>query len=345
MKLKNICTVLVKVLIIIILVVAFNLIMMPKYINENKDGRVIAEMYREKVDYDVLFLGSSTVYSSVSPVSLYENFGITSYVGASSSQTPWQSYCVLKEALKINKPSLVAVDIGFMMVEDDYSEESSNRKLFDGMRPGLNKYRGIKDSITDVESMISYALPVLRFHDRYKDLSFDDFKYAFYKPGITYNGYIMNVNYSQEELGPYFSMAEAEDRPFYDRNRYYLQAIIDTCKENGIDVMLMKVPSYTPKWGPKYEEYMTMMANDNGIGYFNFDNYINPSTFDWAIDSPDGGSHLNLFGAEKFALYLGDTITSGYKLPDRRSDAKIDAIWSKKVDRYESDKLEILENR
>ena len=97
---KKICVILMKTALITVLVIVFNLLMMPKYIEENKDGRIIPEFYREKTDPDLIFIGSSTVYSGVSPVRIYENYGITSYVLASSSQTSWNSYYVLKEALK-----------------------------------------------------------------------------------------------------------------------------------------------------------------------------------------------------------------------------------------------------
>jgi len=344
MNVKKICIILLKVMLIIFLVVSFNLIMMPKYINENQDGRIIAEMYREDISPDVIFLGSSTVYSGISPVKMYEEYGITSYVLASSSQTGWDSLCVLKEALKEFSPQMVVLDIGFLTTEEDYAEEVSNRKLFDYMRNDLVKYNGVKEAMaTDIESGWSYLFPVLRYHTRYEDLSIDDFKYAYYKPDVTYNGYIMSVLQSQS-LPEARSLYETEDRVLNDRNRKCLYEIINICKENGIGLFLIKTPSYQAKWGTGYETDISQVALQNGLFYVNFDNMISDYGINFLTDSPDEGGHLNLFGAEKFSYYLGKVIVDTYQMPDRRQDEKYNKIWTKKTNRYEADKARKIQN-
>ena len=343
MKLKKICICLLKVLLIIFLVLSFNLIMMPKYINENQDGRIIAEMYREKISPDVVFIGSSTVYSGISPVALYEGFGLTSYILASSSQTSWDSYYVLEESLKHFAPKLVVFDIGFLTTEEDYVEEVSNRKLFDYMRPSLNKYRAVNAAMSEeIESISSYAFPVLRYHTRYNDLSFDDFKYAFYKPNVTYNGYIMSLLMSAE-LPEERSMAEAADFVLNNKNRDYLMRIITLCKDKDIDLLLIKTPSYQAKWGYNFETEINNVAIANNLTYIDFDLYSNDMDINYYTDSPDNGGHLNLLGAEKFSYYLGNILMSSFDIPDRRVDEKYKSIWEEKVTRYEDDKAKKIE--
>ena len=338
MKVKKIGMVLLKVLIILFLVVSFNLLMMPKYITENQDGRIVAEMYREELSPDVLFLGSSTVYSGVSPVFLYENYGITSYVAASSSQTAWDSECLLKEAIKRFDLKLLVLDIGFFTTEDDYAEEVSNRKLFDYMRPSLNKYEGVKSAMAEgTESGWSYVFPVLRYHTRYNDLSLDDLKYMYYKPDVTYNGYIMSTLMSSE-LPEERSLDEATDVIMSGKNLSCLSHIIDICRENNISLMFMKTPSYQAKWGNGYEAQINEIALANGLAYVNFDNFSSDMGINYYTDSPDSGGHLNLFGAEKFSAYLGGVLKTSFDLPDRREDNDFAGVWDEKINRYESDK-------
>ena len=48
------------------LFLTLNLLFMPKYIEEDNDGRITAEFEREKLNNDVLFVGSSLVQISMS---------------------------------------------------------------------------------------------------------------------------------------------------------------------------------------------------------------------------------------------------------------------------------------
>lgn len=336
-KLKTFVMVLNKIVIAILLIAAFNLVMMPKYINENQDGRVLAEMYRQKKSPDIVFLGSSTLYSGVVPAVLYEIYGQSSYVCSTSSQTPWNSYWILKEAIDVLKPKMVVFDIGFLTVEDDYVEEVSNRKAFDAMRPSINKYKGIKRAMSSDESLWSYAFPVLRYHTRYTDLTMDDFKYAFYKPNVTYNGYVMSTLIANELPEP-LAMENAENNRMGACSREYLQNILTLCRNEGIDIMLIKTPSYQAKWGVDFENDIAGIAALNGVSYINFDNYQDQIGINWSTDTPDSGRHLNIYGAEKFSVYIGSVIAQCFDIPDRRTDKGYSKFWEKEVNRYIEDK-------
>lgn len=335
-KIKLIGTIIAKIILVIFIVVTFNLIMMPKYITENQDGRIIAEMYREKVSPDIVGVGSSVLYSGVIPEMMYQNYGLTAYICASSSQTSWNSYCVLKEALRIYNPKLVVFDIGFLTTQDDYAEEVSNRKLFDYMKNTSNKYNGIDRAMADGESKWSYLMPALRYHERYKDLSVDDFKYAFIKPSVTYSGYIMNLNTSANL--PEVSVSEdIENMVLNDCNKEYLYKIIKLCEDNNAELILIKTPSYQPKWGDTFEQSIKEVALQNNLKYVNFDEYTNAMGIDWMMDSPDEGGHLNVYGGAKFSLYLGAYLSNEYNLPDRREDTDYNRLWDDKVKRFNND--------
>lgn len=335
-KVKLVGAIIVKIILIIFIVVTFNLIMMPKYITENQDGRIVAEMYREKVSPDIVGIGSSVLYSGAIPEMMYKNYGLTAYISASSSQTSWNSYCILKEALRIYNPKLIIFDIGFLTTQEDYAEEVSNRKLFDYMKNTPNKFDGIDRAMASEESEWSYLIPVLRYHERYKDLSVDDFKYAFFKPNVTYSGHIMNLNTSGEL--PEISVSDdIENIVLNDCNKEYLYKIINLCKDKNVELMLIKTPSYQPKWGEVFEQSIKEVATDNNLQYVNFDDYMDTMGIDWMMDSPDEGRHLNTYGGAKFSLYLGAYLLNEYDLPDRREDADYKKIWDDKVNRFDND--------
>lgn len=64
---------------------------------------------------DVLFLGSSHAYEDFNTGTLWDEFGIASYILAGSVQPMWNTYYYLKEALKTQTPELIILE-GYMVV-------------------------------------------------------------------------------------------------------------------------------------------------------------------------------------------------------------------------------------
>ena len=63
-------------------------LLMPKYVTDIKEGTLIAEFYSEKdKNFDVFFIGDCEVYENFSPVKLWTEYGINSYIRGSAKQT------------------------------------------------------------------------------------------------------------------------------------------------------------------------------------------------------------------------------------------------------------------
>ena len=61
---------------------------------------------------------------------------------------------------------------------------------------------------------------------------------------------------------------------------------------------------------------------------------------DWSRDTYDAGLHLNVYGAEKWTLAVGELLQSKHGVPDRRGDATLDALWEQSIERYQNEKLQ-----
>lgn len=48
--------------------------------------------------------------------------------------------------------------------------------------------------MTEEENLLDYLFPILRYHSRWSDLSWEDVKYMFHKDKISHNGYYMRVD-------------------------------------------------------------------------------------------------------------------------------------------------------
>ena len=79
---------------LVVLVTLFLLqrLLIPKYVDGIVEGAFIAEYYEEEKDFDVIFIGDCEVYENFSPVRLWEDYGINSYIRGSAQQYLWQSY-------------------------------------------------------------------------------------------------------------------------------------------------------------------------------------------------------------------------------------------------------------
>ena len=152
------------ILLAVVLLLGFvQLLVTPKYMTTSRDGALIAESYNETTDHDVVFIGDCEVYECFTPPTLWQEYGITSFVRGSAQQLIWQSYYLLEETLKRETPKAVV----FNVLSIKYGEpqnEAYNRMTLDGMQWSGSKLRSIYASKTEEESIISYVFPLLRFH-------------------------------------------------------------------------------------------------------------------------------------------------------------------------------------
>ena len=108
-------------------------LLMPKYMTEILEGALITEYYREENrNHDVIFIGDCEVYENFSPVTLWQEYGITSFIRGSAQQLIWHSYYLLEETLKYEKPKVVVFNV-LSMKYDKPQKEAYNRMALDGM--------------------------------------------------------------------------------------------------------------------------------------------------------------------------------------------------------------------
>ena len=76
-----------------------------------------------------------------------KNYGISSYIRGSAEQLIWQSYYLLEDTLKYEKPQVVILNV-LAMTESDAKNEAYNRMTLDGMKLSKYKiafYKGVND--------------------------------------------------------------------------------------------------------------------------------------------------------------------------------------------------------
>ncbi|MBO4336602.1 MAG: hypothetical protein J5842_00840 [Lachnospiraceae bacterium] len=334
---KNILTLIIKTAGILltawVLLAVLDGIFTPKYITENRDGNVTAEFYDVETPLDVVFFGSSTVYNAVAPDLLWEKYGFTSYTRANASQTLWQSYYLIRDTVKNNRPKVITLDMSFMKYGEDFFEEASNRKAIDGMRLSPDKMMCARASMWKEESLYSYIFPVLRFHSRWDELKGEDYRYAIKRPQVTYDGFI--PEFGRVEHPEEFDPIIKDDFSFPAKSEKYLEMIIDYCAKEDIPLLLMKTPTFINTWVPEYDRQLETIAGEHeNCDYVNFDESAGVIGLKRDEDYIDGHSHLNVDGAEKFSGFFGQYIRDRYDLPDHRGDDTYSTVWDDRYTRY-----------
>lgn len=342
MKKKNIISISAALCVCLAVLFVIQALLMPKYMSESKEGALIAEYYDEAGGNDVMFIGDCEVYENFSPVTLYEDYGITSYIRGSAQQLIWQSCYLMEETFKYETPKIMVFNVLSMKYDTPEStgngghREAYNRMNLDGMRWSASKWNSIKASLTkeekEWEGMWSYIFPLLRYHDRWSQLNAEDFKYIFKRQKVADNGYLMQVGVKPLE-------AEHVEKPianynFGENSWKYLDAMKDLCEKHGTELVLIKAPSLSPVWWDKWDEQIVEYAEKNDLLYINFLNFQEEIGIDWNTDTYDTGLHLNVYGAEKLSRYFGEILKNEFDLEDRREDPKYSKLWEEKIKTY-----------
>lgn len=312
-------------------------LLMPKYVSDVVEGGLIAEYYEEEKDHDVVFIGDCEVYENFSPKVLWEDYGINSYIRGSAQQLIWQSYYLLEDTLRYEKPDVVIFNV-LAMQYDRPQREAYNRMTLEGMKWSLSKVRSIKASMTEDESFSDYVFPILRYHSRWSEIGAEDFAYMFRREKVSHNGYYMRVDVKPAENVPEGKILA--DYRFGENAYDYLDRMTKLCAENDIQLILVKAPSLYPYWYDEWEEQMEEYAEKNWLLYINFLELTQETGLDFSQDTYDGGLHLNLSGAEKITAYLGQILREEAGLQDRRGEQALAESWQEKIALYEDARAE-----
>ncbi len=306
-------------------------LLVPKYQTGIVEGSMIEEYYKDKSDHEVLFVGDCEVYENFSTITLWEKYGITSFIRGSAQQLIWNSYYLLEDALRYETPKVVVFNVLSLKYNEPQSE-AYNRMSIDGMKWSQSKIDNINASMMKDEKFIDYVFPLLRYHSRWSELTGDDFKHIFAKDLVTHNGYYMRV-----DVKPQTGFPDPTPLPDYTLGSNamgYLQKMADLCKEKGIELVLIKAPTEFPHWYDQWDAQVVDFAEKNDVEYINYIPLQEEIGLDMTKDTYDAGLHLNTSGAEKMSEYFGRWLVENYELTDYRSNEEYASIWKEKVDFY-----------
>lgn len=338
--------VIVSAVVVLLVLYLLQRLLMPKYMSGVVEGAMVAEYYDEPRGHDVIFVGDCELYENISPMVLWEEYGINSYIRGTAQQLIWQSYYLMEETLRYEKPDVMVFNV-LSMKYDEPQKETYNRMTLDGMRWSGSKINSIRASMLEEESFVDYLFPLLRYHSRWKELGAEDFTYFWNRDPVTHNGYYMRVDVLPAENVP--EGRALADYRFGDNAYFYLDKMVELCEKHDVELVLVKAPSLYPYWYEEWDQQMEDYAREHGLKYYNFLEVTDEIGLDFSEDTYDGGLHLNLSGAEKLASYFGKILSEECSLKNHRGEEALEQAWKDKRLRYDAEierqKQELKEQR
>ena len=284
---------------------------------------------------DALIIGSSHAFYNLCPQELYDRYNIRSFNLGTPGQNVVCSYYWLKEALKYQHPQIVVLETFYFFNDTaDIWNEGAHRKAVNYMRWSPIKLQAIYDicKVTPELSIASFLLPGARFHDRWKELSMEDFSTQYYRRHTEMKGYLpVFLTAEGEGYQPFREDHSVQRAEMNDVEIDYVKRIVDLCNNEGIQVLFLTTP--TQDWNVQRHETVLDYSNELNVPYYDMnlqDQFDQLYGFDYYADGIDASGHANIVGGQKLTDYLGDILY--YQLSIRGQE---DVQWDSTSEYYQ----------
>lgn len=283
------------------------------YVLREKEGIFVWDNFRqlEKDSTDIIFIGSSHQFCTISTDLLYEEYDINSFMLATSAQTIPMSYYAAMEAIESQHPKAIVLEASYLANDFRTVSPEMSHYFFDGMPWGEAKKLAIRDLIEEDEQ-IYYYLNLGRYHTRWKDLEKSDFESNLTSPRGSY--YYEDTSYNWEI--PVISRNEKAQMP--EEMKKYMDMLVRLCEDNDVELILYIAPFNTlyidetlvedlyqrQRIFNGLEEY----AWENGLRYYNLFYEMETIGLDGTTDYKDS-QHFNCMGQSKVTRYM---VENGY---------------------------------
>ena len=282
------------------------------------------KFYRmETNSVDVLFLGSSVAVNHFAPQLLYDRFGIRSFNLGCEQQSVLLSGWWLREALRFQSPKVVVLEA--MFLQDRHPEfklntsEGLTRLCIDPMHWSAVKLAAVKDICRrdPSQSLLSWFFVNIRFHDRWKSLSPNDFL----REGRAVSD-LLGWAPGQNDPGfdaPFEPFEESDTDDSYILRPDMVECFGEMaalCKEKGIRLVLVKTPQDGKSASAaKVDFACRRLAAGCGVDYYNLREASLFAQLQTDSETDSVYCHGNIWGNLALSDWMGRLLRDKYRVP------------------------------
>lgn len=170
--------------------------------------------------------------------------------------------------------------------------------------------------------MADFLVPLYRYHDRWNELTEQDFTYQNWRKDYPYKGQYPILKVTNYKFpSDYMQERVSQDSEFVVTNEAisYFDKMIQVCKENDIEFVIVKTP--VGSWDVEKHEIIKNYADNSDVEFidFNLPELQEKISFEPSRDYCDDGRHPNITGAKKMSLYLGEYLDRICNFEDKRN--------------------------
>lgn len=298
---------------------------------------------------DVLAIGTSELYDGFSPIVAYEEEGFTGYNFAVTFRSALTEYYQLQYILKYQTPSVLLCDFSSLYQDMLPSDaEPVHRKVVACMPDKHLKEQLIREicQVDKSQSYLSWEFPLLRYHSMWSQLTDVEFSrdlrvkpgYSSYRKGdgMVADGEGVGLVGGEDRTGhletitpELWDCGDIEPHTLSEYSIGYYDKIIDLCREKGIAVVAVEMPSpgFAGRSASRLETTMAFLSS-RGIPFLNYCTYEQIQRMGLNIeDHYCDDTHLNLAGAAIVTKVLAQDLKALVDLPDHRGDPSFYDEW------------------
>lgn len=318
---KKICMIILFIFGLNIIVSNISYTLLPKY-----NGYNGIDYFKQNHQLDIIWLGPSTTFFSISPMYIWNKYKVTSFNNAHNGQS-LSTYYMLKETAQY-KPKCVFFDIT-VITNNSFTNYNSKEKMYIWFLNILHRIQYLK-YVNEEYVDVLYVFLLNVFHNRWKEIKEYDFinnknLYYFLGSGLANH----HAFYIREQKEPKPVTGKFN---FNDKSIEIIHEMAQYIKENNLNVIFWCPPTTMQQ---RYE--LSFLFDDiikpYNIPYINFNNKnLKDINFDYNNDFYDD-SHLNIYGSEKVSDYLVKYAKINYNIENHENDPKY-ASWDKNYIKY-----------
>lgn len=272
-----------------------------------RDAAVVRLRKEKPGTIEILTIGDSESYTTISPMQIWQDTGYTAYVGGQSGQTMNEMLTMLETGLKMQKLKVVLMETNALF------RSSGNMNQLQEM----------------MAAKVGSVIPFFQYHDLWKN--------AIIKPAAEPRR-MSNKGFDiRDAVKPYngsrdYMQSTSEEERIPKINLLFFDRIVQLCREKGIPLILYSGPSPV-NYNMKKHNRLEKLASDYNLQYIDMNMQNEEIGIDWSRDTLDGGDHVNISGAQKTTAYM-ETILRTLNLTDYRGDAAYQE-WNDLAEAYQ----------